>query len=69
MVYHRILNTVLAIVIMLYITSLVPIYLITGSLYFLTTFLQLPLLPAASSGNHKYDLSFCKFFFFFRFYI
>ena len=34
---------VLIILIMLYITSLVLTYLITGSLYFLTTFIQFPL--------------------------
>ena len=36
-------TAVLAIVVVLYITSLVLIYLITGSLYLLTTFFQLPL--------------------------
>ena len=38
-VYH---TAVLPIVMMLYITSLVLIYLITGNLYLLTTFLQFP---------------------------
>lgn len=37
--YH---TAVLTLLIMLYITSLVFIYLITGSLYLLTTFLQVP---------------------------
>ena len=41
---------------MLYITSLVLIYLITGSLYLLTAFMLSPLLPLPDFGNHKSDL-------------
>ena len=49
-IYHI---AVLAIVIMLYITSLTFIYLMTRSLYLLTTFpLSLPLFDP-SPGNHK----------------
>ena len=62
--YH---TAVLAIVIMLYITSLVLIYLITESLYLLTTFLQFPLPSFPAIGNHKSDLFFYKFCF--RFHI
>lgn len=38
-------TSVLSTVIILYITSLVVPYLVTGSLYFLNTFLQFPLPP------------------------
>ena len=48
---------VLIILILLYITSLVFIYLITGNLYFLIIFLQLTLSQTATSGLiHKYEL-------------
>ena len=47
--------------IMLCITALVLIYLITGSLYLLTTFIQFPLPPPPASGNHKPDLFFYEF--------
>ena len=42
----------------LYITSPVPTYLITGSLYLLTIFIQSLSLLIPTSGNHKYDLFF-----------
>ena len=42
-IYH---TAVLTVVIKLYVTSLVLIYLITGSLYLLITFMQFPLSPA-----------------------
>ena len=49
---------------MVNITSFMLVYLITGSLYMLTTFLQSPLLLLTSSGNHKSDLFFgCVLFF------
>ena len=38
----------LTIVIMLYITALIFIYLVTGNLNFLTTFVQFPLPPPTS---------------------
>ena len=41
--------------VILYITSLVLIYLVTGSLYLLTTFILFPPTPP-HSGNHKSDL-------------
>lgn len=47
---------VLAMVIILYVTSLVPIYLILASLYLLAIFPQPLLLPPIPSGNHKSDL-------------
>ena len=47
---------------MLYIASLVLIYLITGSLYLLTTFMSFPLPLPPTSGNHKSDLFFYEFF-------
>ena len=47
--------------IMLYITSLVLIYLITGGLYLLTAFIQLPLPLPPASGDHKSDLFFYEF--------
>ena len=58
--FHIYQRAVLAIVIMLYITSPVVTY-VTGNLYLLTTFFQflLPLLP--TPGNHKPDLVFCEF--------
>ena len=36
-------------------------YLITGSLYFLTAFIQFPLPPCPAFGNHKSDLFFYDF--------
>ena len=56
-VYH---TALLAIVIMLFIASLVLIYLITGGLYLLTTFLQFRVSPPLASGSHKSDLFFCE---------
>lgn len=53
--YHA---AVVTIDIMLYTIALVLIYLITGNLYLLTTFLQFPL---STSGNHKSDLFFYEF--------
>ena len=44
--------------ILLYIETLVLIYLITGSLYFLTAFIHFPLLLLLTSSNHKSDLFF-----------
>ena len=49
---------------MLYITFLVLIYPITGSLYFLAAFIQFLLAPPPASGNHKPDLFFCELFVF-----
>ena len=43
---------------MLYIVSLVPIYLITGRLYLLTTFLQFPLTLSLTYANPKSNLFF-----------
>ena len=59
--YH---TAVLTVVIMLYTTSLVLTYLVTGSLYLLTTFLLFPLPPPPASDNHKSDLFFYEFGFF-----
>ena len=56
--YHR---AILAIVIMLYITSLVLTYLITESLYLLITLLQFLLFPPFAYSNHKSDLFFYEF--------
>ena len=53
--------TVLILFVMFHITSLVPISLITGSLYLSTAFNQLCLPPAPTSGNHKSDLLFYEF--------
>lgn len=53
-IYH---TAVLATVTMLYIASLIVIYLMTGSLYLLTTFFHFPLPPPSISGSHKSDLS------------
>ena len=39
------------------------IYLITNSLYLLTTFIQFLLPSPAASGNHKSDLIFYEFVF------
>ena len=50
--------------VVLYITFLVLIYLITGSLHLLTTSLSFPHPPSAS-GNHKSDLCFYVEGFFF----
>ena len=47
--------------IMLYITSLVLICLITGSLYLLSAFIHSPLFPPPTSGNHKSDFFFICF--------
>ena len=44
--------------IMLCITSLVFVYLITGSLYLLTAFIHFPLLLLLTSSNHKSDFFF-----------
>ena len=52
---------VLTIVIMLYITSLVPIYLITKSLCLSATFLGFPIPQSSASGNHESDFFFCEF--------
>ena len=51
-------TAMLIIFIMLYIAPLVTvnIYLITESLFLLTTFTQLPLSPPLTSGNHESDL-------------
>ena len=61
----QIYSIVLTIVTMLYITSPELIYLITGSLYLLTTFTRFlhPLPPATS--NHQSVLCFCEFGFLF----
>ena len=61
-IYHTV---VLLIVITLYITALVLVYLITGSIYLLTTFFQFPLPPRTASSNHKTNLFFCEFVGFF----
>ena len=58
--FHILHTAVFVIFIMLYFMSLVLIYLVTGSLYLLTTFIQLCLPPPPASGNHKSDL-FCEF--------
>ena len=55
-------TTELIILSMLYTTSLVFIYLITGILYLLTTFIQFSLLPLPSSCNQKADHTFYDFF-------
>lgn len=53
------------IVIILYITFLVLIYLVIGSLHLLTTFLQSPsTLALQPPSDHKCDLLFYEFFFF-----
>ena len=57
-------TAVLAVVTMLYVTSLVLTYPVTGSLYLLTTFLQVRLFPPSASGNHKSDLFFCEYYFY-----
>ena len=57
------LTALLALVIMLYITSLVLISLMTGSLYLLTTFLQIPHPCTPTSGNCESDLKFDFFFY------
>ena len=56
LIYHI---AVLATVIMLFITSPVLIYLITGSMYLLTTFLQLPppLLPLVTTSLISFPMS------------
>ena len=59
-IYH---TAVLTIVVMLYIPSLVLIYLTTRSVHSLITFLQFLLLTPPASGNHKSDLFFYEFFF------
>ena len=52
-------TTVLIVFIMLYVTSLVFIYLVTGSLqYLLTAFIQFLLSRSPISGSHKSDLFF-----------
>ena len=55
-------TTALIIFIMLYFTSLALTYLIIGSLYLLTIFIQF-LSPLCTSGNHKSDLFSYEFFF------
>ena len=57
-IYHI---AVSAVVTMLYVTSLVLTYLVTRSLYLLTTSLQFSHSPPLASGNHKCDFFFCKF--------
>ena len=54
-----------AIVITLYVTSLVLSYLQTGSLCLLTTFLHFPLPQPSASGNYKSDVFFYEFGFFY----
>ena len=49
-------TAVLTVVSMLCIMSLVLIYLITGSLYILTTFIQFPHYSPPPHHNHKSDL-------------
>lgn len=56
-------TAVLAIVSVLHIVSLVLTYLITESLYLLTTFFQFPLLSPSNSGNHKSDFFFSELLF------
>ena len=46
---------------MLYITSLVLIYLITGNLYLFTAFIQFPLPSPPTLVNQKFDLLFYEF--------
>lgn len=48
-------------VIMLHIMSLVLIYLLTGGLYLLATFIQSPLPYLIASDNHKAALCFYEF--------
>ena len=50
---------------MLYITSFVLIYLLTGNLYLMTAFTQFPLLPIFVSGNHKSELFLYEFVYLF----
>ena len=61
-IYHI---AVLIIFIMLYITSLIFIYLIPRSLYLLTAFIRFHLPPPPAFGSQKSDLSFyvCLFVF------
>ena len=59
-IHHR---AVLAIVIILYISSLVLITLYLGDCTFFV-FLQFPLLFLSTSGNHKSDIFFYEVFFF-----
>ena len=54
--FHGLHAEVLIMLIMLYIVSLVLFHLLTGNLYFLTTFIQLPLPLCLTSCNHKSDL-------------
>ena len=68
-IYH---TAVVPIAIMLYITSLGLMYLITGSLYLLTTFIKFSLSPTPAASNHKSNLFFYEFgvfLGFFRFHI
>ena len=58
-IYH----TAVLIIFIMYITSLVLIYLITGSLDLLTAFIQFLLPPPSASSNHKSDLFFYEFVF------
>ena len=53
-------NSVLTIFIMVYITPLVRVYLIVGSLYLLSIFIQCPLRPLTAYGKHS-DLLFDEF--------
>lgn len=57
-VYH---TAVVAVVTLLYFTSLVLTHLVAGSLYLLPTGLQFSHSPPSASGNHKWDFFFCKF--------
>ena len=43
--------------------SLLLIYFIIRRLYLLTTFIQFPLPPTSSPGNHRSNLFFCEFIF------
>lgn len=54
-------TAVLIMCILLYITFVVLIYLMTRSLYLLTTFIQFPLFPLPASGNQESDLFFYAF--------
>ena len=57
-IYHTV---VLTIVIMMYIASPILIYLITVSLYLLTTFVPFAHPSPPASGNHKSDLFYYEF--------
>lgn len=57
-IFHKVLLTV---VVMLYGTSLVCIYLITGRLCLMTTLTQFPRLSPSASGKCRSDLFFYQF--------